>query len=42
MHPLGRFGTTDDVVDQILLLASDKSSWTTGAVIPIDGGLSIA
>ena len=42
MHPLGRFGTTNDVVDQILLLASDNSSWTTGAIIPIDGGLSIA
>jgi NAD(P)-dependent dehydrogenase (short-subunit alcohol dehydrogenase family) len=42
LHPLGRFGTTEDVVDQILFLASDKSSWMTGAIIPIDGGLSVA
>ncbi len=42
LHPLGRFGVVEDVVDQILLLASDKSSWTTGVIIPIDGGLSIA
>ncbi len=40
MHPLGRYGQVEDVVDQILFLASDRSSWMTGVFIPIDGGLS--
>jgi NAD(P)-dependent dehydrogenase (short-subunit alcohol dehydrogenase family) len=39
MHPLGRIGTPEDIVDAILYLASDKSSWVTGTIIPIDGGL---
>jgi len=40
MHPLGRIGTPKDIVDAILYLASDHSSWVTGAIIPVDGGLS--
>ncbi|UCD01743.1 MAG: SDR family oxidoreductase [Promethearchaeota archaeon] len=39
MHPLGRIGTPNDIVDAILYLASDRSSWVTGVIIPIDGGL---
>ena len=41
MHPLGRIGKPEDIVDVILYLASDRSSWVTGAIIPIDGGLSV-
>jgi len=41
MHPLGRIGKPKDVVDAILYLASDNSSWVTGAIIPVDGGLSV-
>ncbi len=40
MHPLGRIGKPVDIVDAILYLASDKSSWVTGTIIPIDGGLA--
>ena len=39
-HVLRRFGTADDVVGLALYLASDESSWMTGSIIPIDGGLT--
>ena len=41
-HPLGRLGETEDVAQLALHLASDESSWTTGAVITVDGGMSVA
>jgi len=37
--PLGRIGTVDDVADLALFLASDRSSYCTGAEFVIDGGL---
>jgi NAD(P)-dependent dehydrogenase (short-subunit alcohol dehydrogenase family) len=40
-HPLGRIGTPEDVVELITFLASDRASWLTGAIIPIDGGISL-
>jgi len=39
-HPIGRIGTVDDVANAVLYFASDESSWTTGAVLAIDGGAS--
>jgi NAD(P)-dependent dehydrogenase (short-subunit alcohol dehydrogenase family) len=39
-HPLGRLGTPDDIAAMALYLASDESSWVTGAVFTIDGGFS--
>src|SRR5215510_5560144 len=36
--PLGRMGTGTDVAAQAAWLCSDHSSWTTGVVVPIDGG----
>jgi len=38
--PLGRFGKPADVADLAVFLASDESSWLTGAAIPLDGGLT--
>ena len=40
-HPLGRIGTGKDIAHASLYFASDDSSWTTGAVLPVDGGVSI-
>ncbi|MCO5998775.1 SDR family NAD(P)-dependent oxidoreductase [Actinoallomurus rhizosphaericola] len=37
-HPLGRIGTTDDVAQTALFLASEASSWLTGIIIDVAGG----
>lgn len=36
--PAGRLGRPDDIAGLAVLLASDASSWLTGAIIPLDGG----
>jgi len=36
--PAGRFGHPDDIKGLAVFLASDASSWITGAIIPMDGG----
>lgn len=38
--PLGRFGAPEDIVYMALYLASDESTWTTGAWLTIDGGIT--
>ncbi len=40
LHPLGRMGTPEDVAALALYLASDGSSWMTGSVLTLDGGLT--
>lgn len=40
MHPLGRMGEPEDIAKAILFLLSDDSSWITGVMLPVDGGLS--
>ena len=37
--PLGRFGSTEDIANATLFLASDLSAYITGQVISVDGGL---
>ena len=39
--PLQRLGTLDDVAQLCGFLASDKASYITGAVIPVDGGTAL-
>ncbi len=39
--PLGRFGTTEDMANVALFLASDMGSYVTGQVISACGGLNI-
>ncbi|HET7232848.1 MAG TPA: glucose 1-dehydrogenase [Longimicrobium sp.] len=39
-NPTGRFGKPEDIVNCGIYLASDESTWTNGAVIVIDGGIS--
>ncbi len=42
MHPLGRIGQPRDISSMVLYLLSDASSWMTGAIIPVDGGILVA
>jgi len=37
-HPLGRLGQPENIAGLAVYLASDESSWVTGAVFPVDGG----
>ena len=39
--PCGRFGRSDEVASTALFLASETSSYITGQVIKVDGGLAI-
>ncbi len=39
-HPLKRVGTADDIAQMAKFLLSDKSSWTTGQIFNVDGGMS--
>jgi NAD(P)-dependent dehydrogenase (short-subunit alcohol dehydrogenase family) len=38
--PIGRIGRPEDVAELAVFLASEESSWLTGAAIPLDGGIS--
>lgn len=38
-HPIGRVGTTSDVANSIAFLLSDDSSWITGTILDVDGGV---
>ena len=37
--PLGRIGTTEELARAVVFLASEMSSYVTGALLPVDGGL---
>lgn len=39
-HPIGRNGQPADVSAAVLFLASAEAGWITGAVLPVDGGVT--
>ncbi|WP_405396702.1 SDR family NAD(P)-dependent oxidoreductase [Maribacter sp. Asnod2-G09] len=39
-HPLKRVGNPEDIANAAVFLLSDKSTWMTGQIIGVDGGLS--
>jgi len=39
-HPLGRIGTPEDLAQAAVFLLLDNSSWVTGQIIAVDGGMS--
>jgi NAD(P)-dependent dehydrogenase (short-subunit alcohol dehydrogenase family) len=41
-HPLGRNGQPEEVAKAVLYFASDDSSWATGSVLNLDGGVTAA
>lgn len=41
LQPLGRIGTAEEVAKAAYFLGSDLSSWTTGAILSVDGGINL-
>ena len=39
--PLGRYGTVDEIAGTALFLASEAAAYITGAVLAVDGGISM-
>jgi NAD(P)-dependent dehydrogenase (short-subunit alcohol dehydrogenase family) len=39
-YPIGRVGEPEDIANAALYLASDEAAFVTGAVFPVDGGLT--
>lgn len=40
-HPLGRIGTPDDIAATLHFLLGGESSWMTGQVLAVDGGIGV-
>ena len=41
MHPIGRVGAPEDIAESAAFLLSSSSSWVTGSLFFVDGGISL-
>jgi NAD(P)-dependent dehydrogenase (short-subunit alcohol dehydrogenase family) len=41
LHPIGRYASPEEVAAAVLFLSSDAAGFITGAVLPVDGGLTM-
>ncbi len=42
LHPIGRIGQPEEIAQAAVYFASDESSWTTGSIATVDGGVMAA
>jgi NAD(P)-dependent dehydrogenase (short-subunit alcohol dehydrogenase family) len=40
LHPMGRLGRPEEIADAVVFLASERASFITGHILPVDGGYS--
>ena len=38
-HPIGRIGTPEDIANSVVFLLQENSSWVTGSIWDVDGGV---
>lgn len=41
LQPLGRIGSAEEIARSVYFLGSPQSTWTTGAVLAVDGGINL-
>jgi len=40
--PMGRLGRPEDIAGALLFLVGRSGAYTTGAIVPVDGGITVA
>lgn len=41
LQPMKRIGQPSDIAKSIYFLSSEESAWTTGSILPVDGGINL-
>ena len=41
LHPMARFGTVDEVAEAVIWFCSKRAGFTTGHILPVDGGFVV-